>query len=159
MACLYTAEVVVIAYLGLKVREHKLQRRWRRLALHTFYLLTSCFYSYHSYLQESVGPTIFSIIPFVCTILVHYQLRRNTIGPLKNLSLEAAAAVDEKEGELSISEDDEGPTAVAVEHQLYGQPCLKASDDEREPMPYRRSVVGGDEAETAPPPTDDEAHV
>jgi len=85
----------------------------------------------------------------VCTILIHYRLRRNTIGPLKNLSLQAAAAVDIKEGELSISEDDEGPTAVAVEHQLYGQPCLKASDDERKPMPYRRSIAGA-EKETAP---------
>lgn len=91
------------------------------------------------------GPTIFSIIPLVCTILVHYRLKRNTIGPMKNLALHAAAEVDKEEGELPVSTDDNGPTAVAVEHQLYGQPCLKASEDEREPMPYRR-----EEAEMAP---------
>lgn len=66
---------------------------------------------------------------------------------MKNLSLQAAAAVDMQEGELPVSKDDEGPTAVAVEQQLYGQPCLKASLDEREPMPYRR-----EEVETAPSP-------
>lgn len=123
MACLYTAEVVVIAYMGLK---------------------------------ESLGPTIFSLIPFVCTILVHYHLRRNTVGPLKNLSLEAAAEVDMNDSELRISEDENGPTAVIVERQLYGQPCLKARDEEREPMPYRRTVAMVEAAETAPPTTETE---
>lgn len=101
-------------------------------------------------LQESAGPAIFSIIPVLCTVFFHYRLRRNTIGPLKNLSLQTAAEVDIKEGELPISEDDQGPTAVAVENHLYGQPCLKASDDEREPMPYRRNVGDG-ETEAVPP--------
>jgi hypothetical protein len=106
--------------------------------------------------QESLGPTIFSLIPFVCTILVHYHLRRNTVGPLKNLSLEAAAEVDMNDSELRISEDENGPTAVIVERQLYGQPCLKARDEEREPMPYRRTVAMVEAAETAPPTTETE---
>lgn len=74
------------------------------------------------------------------TAIVHYRLRRQIAGPLKNLSLEVAASIDLKEGELPKGEDDEGPSAVAIEHQLYGQPCLKASLDERGPMPYRRSI-------------------
>jgi hypothetical protein len=131
--------------LGLKVSHATIEAIQYRLPSHT-----PTFFPF-SNLQESIGPTIFSIIPFVCTIIIHYRLRRNTIGPLKNLSLQAAAAVDMKEGELPISEDDEGPTAVAVEHQLYGQPCLKASADERKPLPYRRNV-GSEEAETAPSP-------
>lgn len=108
--------------------------------------------------QKSLGPTIFSVIPFVCTILVHCRLRRNTIAPLQNLSLEAAAEIDMSDGELTDRDDGSGPTAVAVERQLYGQPCLKASDDEREPMPYRRNVAE-EEAETAPPVTENEVQV
>ena len=110
--------------------------------------------------QESLGPTVVSIIPFVCTILVHHRLRRNTIAPLKNLSLEAAAAIDMNDGELlSINEHDNGPTAVVVEHQLYGQPCLKASDDERQPMPYRRNLAEVEEPETASPTNETEGQV
>jgi hypothetical protein len=52
-----------------------------------------------------------------------------------------AASIDLKEGELPKGEDDEGPSALAIEHQLYGQPCLKASLDERGPMPYRRNIL------------------
>jgi hypothetical protein len=76
----------------------------------------------------------------VGTAIVHYRLRRQIAGPLKNLSLEVAASIDLKEGELPKSDDDEGASAVAIEHQLYGQPCLKASADERGPMSYRRSI-------------------
>lgn len=74
---------------------------------------------------------------------MHYRLRRCIAGPLKNLSLQVAADVDLAEGELPKSDSDEGPSALAIEKQLYGQPCLKASIEERGPMPYRRSE--GDE--------------
>lgn len=89
------------------------------------------------------------------TILVHYRLRRQIAGPLKNLSLEVAASVDLKEGELPKSDEDEGPSAVAIEQQLYGQPCLKSSADERGPMPYRRSVSDEEKGMPSAPTSDD----
>lgn len=113
MACLYTAEFIVVAYLGLK---------------------------------EGIGPAIFCVVPVVGTIYIHMRLRKHVIGPLQNLSLEVAADVDMEEGELSKSVHDDGPSAMAVEEQLYGQPSLKASLDEREPMPYRREEKDTDVA-------------
>lgn len=91
----------------------------------------------------------------VSTAIVHYRIRRQIAGPLKNLSLEVAASVDLKEGELPKSDEDEGPFTVAIEQQLYGQPCLKASADERGPMPYRRSVADEEKGMSAAPTSDD----
>jgi len=112
MVGMYTAQVVVCAYFGLK---------------------------------KAAGPAIFTlVVAFLGTIIAHYRLRRNIAGPLKNLSLEVAASVDLKEGELLIHKEiDEGPSAIAVEHQLYAQPFLKESCDERSPMPYRRLQGSG----------------
>jgi hypothetical protein len=80
------------------------------------------------------------------TLVSHYQLRRTIAGPLKTLSLEIAAKIDNEEGELTLSDAADGaPSAQAVESLLYAQPCLKASEDERGPMPYRREDDGLDE--------------
>lgn len=100
----------------------------------------SHFVHYGSMFQEGTGPAIFCFIPLVVTIAFHRYLARNIIGPLKNLSLEVAADVDIQEGELSKApaQEEEESYAALVEHHLYGQPCLKASADERGPMPYRR---------------------
>lgn len=89
------------------------------------------------------------------TVFVHYRIRRQIAGPLRNLSLEMAASVDLKEGELPKSDEDAGPYAVAIEQQVYGQPCLKASADERGPMPYRRSVSDEEKGMSAAPTSDD----
>jgi len=93
-------------------------------------------------LKSATGPAILTIIVLVLTVIAHYQLRRNVAGPLKNgLPLEAAADIDLKEGELSVSDmsDDAAPSsAIAIENKVFAQPCLKLSADERGPMPYRR---------------------
>ncbi|GKZ01292.1 hypothetical protein MPSEU_001080200 [Mayamaea pseudoterrestris] len=113
MACVYMAEFILCAYLGLK---------------------------------EAPGPAIFTLVVTVIgTLLTHYQLRRNIAGPLKNLSLVIAAKIDTEEGELALSEADAASSAQAVESLLYAQPSLKASEDERGPMPYRRKGDGTDE--------------
>ena len=127
------AEVIVIAYLGLCVSD------WNLLELYRYCGARANISFCCS--QEGTGPAIFClVVPLGSTIFVHYRIRRQIAGPLKNLSLEVAASIDLKEGELTKSDEDMGPYAVAIEQQLYGQPCLKASADERGPMPYRRSV-------------------
>jgi hypothetical protein len=95
-------------------------------------------------LQKAPGPALFTlIVAVVGTALCHYQLRRNIAGPLRNLSLEVAAKVDQQSGELATSDADAAPFSEAIEGLLYAQPCLKSSADERFPMPYRR----GDDVE------------
>ncbi|GKZ01291.1 hypothetical protein MPSEU_001080100 [Mayamaea pseudoterrestris] len=100
LVCLYMAEFIMCAYLGLK---------------------------------EAGGPAIFTaIVALVGTMIAHHQLRKNVAGPLMNVSLETAAEFDEKRGELKGDGND------TLESLAYAQPCLKASEDERKPMPYRR---------------------
>lgn len=90
-------------------------------------------------LQVAPGPAIFTLVVTVGgTLITHYQLRRNIAGPLKNLALEIAANIDIQEGELDLSDADAQPSTEAVEELLYAQPSLKASADERGPLPYRR---------------------
>jgi hypothetical protein len=48
--------------------------------------------------------------------------------------------IDLQSGEKPSSDMDKQPSAQAVEGLLYAQPCLKASTDERGPMPYRREL-------------------
>jgi hypothetical protein len=72
------------------------------------------------------------VVPLIVTVLVHLSLTRKLIVPLRNLSLEIAADVDEQEGELSMDGDD---------NVFYIQPALDPEKDERGPLPYRRSAA------------------
>lgn len=103
MVCMYMAEFVFIAFMGLK---------------------------------QGAIQSIFGFIPLVATIIMHRMLNRNIRKPLENLSLEVATAVDE-EGELELDSSVRS-YAEAIEGQLYGQPSLQQSKDERGPLPYRR---------------------
>jgi hypothetical protein len=64
------------------------------------------------------------------TCFFHRILYRKLIAPLQNLSLEVAADVDLRDGELTIENDDV--------LRAYRQPALVALKEERGPMPYRR---------------------
>jgi hypothetical protein len=92
-------------------------------------------------IKEGSAQAALGFIPLVCTIIMHRRIKDRLMKPLLNLSLEVAARIDEEEGELAVQEEDQGSYAVAVERQLYGQPSLKASMDERAPLPYRRDMV------------------
>jgi hypothetical protein len=65
-------------------------------------------------------------------------LTRQIIEPLRTLALETAGRIDREEGEMPSALDGDEPFADAIEKQVYGQPVLKRSEDEREPFPYRR---------------------
>lgn len=86
-------------------------------------------------IKEAPGAAGCGFIPLIITIVTHMAINRNIRGPLKSLSLEVAADMDMKEGELSPD-----PSSRSIlEDQLYAQPVLKCHDEEVEPMPYRRS--------------------
>ena len=89
-------------------------------------------------LKEGAVQSSLGIVPLVATILVHMAINRNVRKPLENLSLEVAAHVDETEGEQPIDKAADTTFSGSIEYQLYGQPSLKPSLDEREPLPYRR---------------------
>jgi hypothetical protein len=104
MGAIYTAEIVFIAYVGLK----------------------------ETPVQAGMG-----FVPFIITVLMHYFLNRNIRKPLRNLSLEVAAFMDELTRERR--QDKESVLfSESIEQQVYGQPSLKPSMDERQPLPYRR---------------------
>jgi hypothetical protein len=69
-------------------------------------------------------------VPLVFTCFFHRILYRKLIFPLQNFSLEVAADVDLRDGELMTGDDDAQPT--------YRQPALSVLQEERGPMPYRR---------------------
>jgi len=48
--------------------------------------------------------------------------------------MQVAADIDISDGEL------EGRESIMIEDQVYAQPTLKTSLDERHPLPYRHSV-------------------
>ena len=104
------------------------------------YMSEFVFIAYMS-LKGGSTQSALGIVPLVVTILVHMLITRNVRKPLQNLSLEVAASVDEAEGEMTIDQDAGNTFAGSIEYQLYGQPGLKPSLDEREPLPYRRSEV------------------
>jgi hypothetical protein len=101
MACMYIAEFINIAYMGLK---------------------------------EAPVQALCGFGPFGMTVIVHMMIRRNIIQYVENLSLEVAADIDLRDGELN------SPSTFppSIEEELYGQPALRMAADEREPMPYRR---------------------
>lgn len=66
-------------------------------------------------------------VPLVVTGYVHRTLNRKFIAPTQNLSLEAAATADIKDGDF-----------IDYQEGAYRQPAADAENDEREPMPYRR---------------------
>ncbi len=89
------------------------------------------------------GPTqaIVGIIAIVGTVFVKSRLNRNIVRPLQNLAMSVAADVDIDDGEIDLSKDISTLSfRESVEEQLYGQPSLKLSKDEREPLPYRRKL-------------------
>jgi len=83
-------------------------------------------------LKEAPIQAGLGFVPLIVTVLVHMSLTRKLIVPLRNLSLEIAADVDEKEGEL-LTDGHDVP--------LYLQPALDMEKEERGPMPYRRTTV------------------
>eukprot|EP00980_Cylindrotheca_fusiformis_P012968 scaffold3236_cov66-Cylindrotheca_fusiformis.AAC.34 len=85
-------------------------------------------------IKKAPGPAGCGFIPLIVTVLFHIYIYRKIIVPNKQLSLEAAANVDREVGELQRLE------GASVEDKLYGQPALKASENERGPMPYRREA-------------------
>eukprot|EP00980_Cylindrotheca_fusiformis_P025798 scaffold14624_cov100-Cylindrotheca_fusiformis.AAC.6 len=83
-------------------------------------------------IKKAPGPAGSGFVPLIVTVLFHIYIYRKVIMPNKHLSLEVAANVDREAGELEQLE------GSSVEDKVYGQPALKASQDERGPMPYRR---------------------
>ena len=92
-------------------------------------------------IKEGQIQAILGIIALVGTIVVKSRLNRNIIRPLQNLAMSVAADVDIDDGEMDLLKDISTLAfRDAVEEQLYGQPSLKMSKDEREPLPYRREL-------------------
>ena len=96
--------------------------------------------------QEAAGPAIFTfIVALIGTLIAHYELRRNVAGPLKTISLEIAAEIDFKRGDYAKGDDTEaGAMSDIIDNLVYAPPNLKPSEDEREPMPYRRNDEDGE---------------
>lgn len=103
--------------------------------------MSECVFIAYMGLKGGSTQAALGIVPLVATTLVHVLITRNVSKPLQNLSLEVAARVDEAEGEMPIDKDSDSTFSGCIEYQLYGQPGLKPSLDEREPLPYRRSEV------------------
>ena len=74
-------------------------------------------------------------VPFILTLAFHRILYRKYIAPIQNLSMQVAADVDVRDGELSHD------NRIGTTKTLYRQPALDAEQDERGPMPYRRSAI------------------
>jgi hypothetical protein len=91
-----------------------------------------CVYIAYMGIKEAPGPAACGFVPLVVTILVHMAIKRNIMKPLQNLSLQVAADIDIAQGELENAGNN------SIDDQLYAQPILRASLDEREPLPYRR---------------------
>jgi hypothetical protein len=92
------------------------------------------------FLQEAGAQSSLGAVSIVATLIVHILIYRNIQKPLANLSLKVAVSIDKKEGaKLKDS------NVRAIDRQLYGQPCLKASLEERGPMPYRRGIDDDEE--------------
>eukprot|EP00980_Cylindrotheca_fusiformis_P025793 scaffold14624_cov100-Cylindrotheca_fusiformis.AAC.1 len=83
-------------------------------------------------IKKAPGPAGCGFVPLIVTVLFHVYIYRKLIMPNIHLSLEVAANVDKEAGELQRLE------GKSLEDKVYGQPALKASQDERGPMPYRR---------------------
>lgn len=83
------------------------------------------------------------------TMIIHFFLNRNIRNPLRHLSLEVATSIDETEGEQPMNHITGTNFADIIEKHPYGQPCLQLSQDDREPLPYRRRDET-DEVETPP---------
>jgi hypothetical protein len=91
-------------------------------------------------IKEGSAQSTMGIVPLVVTILMHMMLNRNIRKPLENLSLEVAANVDEADGLITNDHQVDSTFSASIEYQLYGQPGLKPSLDERAPLPYRREA-------------------
>jgi Calcium-dependent channel, 7TM region, putative phosphate len=72
-------------------------------------------------------------VPFIVTLAFHRILYRKYIAPIQYLSLQVAADVDSRDGELS---HENRTDAIKT---LYRQPALDGEQEERGPMPYRRT--------------------
>ena len=72
-------------------------------------------------------------VPLIITCAFHRMLYRKYIAPIQNLSLQVAADVDIRDGELSHE------NRVGSVKTLYRQPALDSEQEERGPMPYRRN--------------------
>eukprot|EP00545_Synedropsis_sp_CCMP1620_P004793 CAMPEP_0119012876 /NCGR_PEP_ID=MMETSP1176-20130426/7672_1 /TAXON_ID=265551 /ORGANISM="Synedropsis recta cf, Strain CCMP1620" /LENGTH=828 /DNA_ID=CAMNT_0006965913 /DNA_START=192 /DNA_END=2678 /DNA_ORIENTATION=- len=106
--------------------------------------MSECVFIAYMGIKEGQIQGALGFVPLVVTILMHILLNRNIRKPLENLSLEVAADVDDAEGLQSVDEEADKTFSGTIEYQLYGQPGLKPSLDEREPMPYRRDVHSGE---------------
>lgn len=92
------------------------------------------------------------LIPGIITIIMHFFLNRNIRNPLRHLSLEVATNIDETEGEQPMNHIAGTSFAAIIEKHTYGQPGLKLlSQEEREPLPYRRDEI---DAIGTPPATE-----
>ena len=83
--------------------------------------------------QEAPTHSAVAFVPLAVTILVHIYLVRNVMAPVRNLSLEVAAKVDNEDGELEGDDKEEA--------SMYAQPSLKDQPVDRQPLPYRRTNV------------------
>ena len=113
---------------------------WQRLfgfLMAALYMSEFVFIAYMG-LKESALQSALGLIPLVATIIMHKLLNRNIRQPLKNLSMEVAADVDIKIGGRTVDKSCMGSFESSIEKQVYGQPSLKKSFDERDPLPYRR---------------------
>ena len=117
---------------------------WQRLfsfLMASIYMSELAFIIYVGLLKKGWIQGFLGFIPFIATILVHNLINRNIRQPLEHLSLEAAADFDIKEGVGSVDNEAIGNMDDAMQEQVYGQPVLRKSLAEREPLPYRRDQV------------------
>ncbi|CAJ1956837.1 unnamed protein product [Cylindrotheca closterium] len=89
-------------------------------------------------LKEAPGPAACGFVPLVVTIIFHKYINQKIVYNIGNLALDVAAEIDKDNGEL------ERLNGTSIEDKVFGQPALKLANEEREPMPYRRSEVATD---------------
>lgn len=101
-----------------------------------FGFLMSCLYIgeliFIAYMGIKTAPiqSGLGFVPLIVTGIFHRLLYRKYIEPIQTLSLQVAADVDIRDGELS-------DTNSSTTTPLYRQPVLNMDQDERGPMPYR----------------------
>jgi hypothetical protein len=109
-----------------------------------FGFLMSCLYIgefiFIAYMGIKTAPiqSGLGFVPLIVTCIFHRVLYRKYIEPIQTLSLQVAADVDTRDGELTSDTNNGGGS---ITKSLYRQPVLDMDQDERGPLPYRRDPV------------------
>lgn len=85
-------------------------------------------------MKEAAGQAACGFVPLAGTIFFHFNVHRTFIA-FPSAGLDTADGTDQRFEELDSLID------LPMQEKAYWQPCLKASLDVRQPMPYRRLVA------------------